>query len=205
MAQAEPLQHEASLGTIVGGTLTLLAFVLAFTFGLPAARYDTRRELLQQEVNAIGTTYLRTGFVPEPQRGELPALLREYVDARVELTAVALVASFTVFLLLIADLDDRRRGSCASISRPSSTSERSWTPHERGDAMLKLDHLRLPVSDLARSRDWYLRMLGLTLEFDVPDRQTVALQDDEGFTNVLQQVLRAPLAHASRLMLLEYW
>ena len=54
--------------------------------------------------------------------------------------------------------------------------------------MLKLDHLRLPVSDLARSRDWYLRTLGLTLEFDVPDRQTVALQDGEGFTIFLQQV-----------------
>ena len=58
--------------------------------------------------------------------------------------------------------------------------------------MLKLDHLRLPVSDLARSRDWYLRTLGLTLEFDVPDRQTVALQDGEGFTIFLQQVPAAP-------------
>ena len=52
--------------------------------------------------------------------------------------------------------------------------------------MLKLDHLRLPVSDLARSRDWYLITLGLTLEFDVPGRQTVALQDGEGFTIFLQ-------------------
>ena len=80
-------EHEASLGTIVGGTLALLAFVLAFTFGLAAARYDARRELLQQEVNAIGTAYLRAGFAPEPRRGEIRALLREYVDARVEWSA----------------------------------------------------------------------------------------------------------------------
>jgi catechol 2,3-dioxygenase-like lactoylglutathione lyase family enzyme len=52
--------------------------------------------------------------------------------------------------------------------------------------MLKLDHLRLPVSDLARSRDWYVGTLGLTVEFEVPDRQTVALQDGEGFTIFLQ-------------------
>ena len=30
--------------------------------------------------------------------------------------------------------------------------------------MIKFDHLRIPVSDLARSRDWYIRTLGLTVE-----------------------------------------
>lgn len=79
-------EHEAPVGTIVGAALALLAFVLAFTFGMAAARYDTRRELLQQEVNAIGTTYLRTSFLPEPARAEMRALLREYVDARVAWT-----------------------------------------------------------------------------------------------------------------------
>lgn len=53
--------------------------------------------------------------------------------------------------------------------------------------MLELDHLRLPVSALTRSRDWYVGTLGLTVEFEVPDRQTVALQDGEGFTIFLQQ------------------
>jgi catechol 2,3-dioxygenase-like lactoylglutathione lyase family enzyme len=54
--------------------------------------------------------------------------------------------------------------------------------------MLKFDHLRIPVADLARSRDWYVRTLGLTVEFEVPDRQTVALQDTDGFTIFLQEV-----------------
>ena len=54
--------------------------------------------------------------------------------------------------------------------------------------MVKFDHLRIPVSDLARSRDWYIRTLGLTVEFEVPDRQTVALQDTDGFTIFLQEV-----------------
>jgi predicted enzyme related to lactoylglutathione lyase len=53
--------------------------------------------------------------------------------------------------------------------------------------MLKFDHLRIPVTDLARSRAWYLDTLGLTVEFEVPDRRTVALQDGEGFTIFLQQ------------------
>ncbi len=48
--------------------------------------------------------------------------------------------------------------------------------------MLRFDHLRLPVSNLTRSRRWYLDTLGLKVEFEVPERQTLALQDDEGFT-----------------------
>jgi len=42
--------------------------------------------------------------------------------------------------------------------------------------MIKFDHLRIPVTDLARSRDWYIRTLGLKIEFEVPDRQTVKLE-----------------------------
>ena len=53
--------------------------------------------------------------------------------------------------------------------------------------MIKFDHLRIPVTDLARSRDWYIRTLALEVEFEVPERQTVALQDTEGFTIFLQQ------------------
>src|ERR1043166_1197380 len=76
-------EKEAPVGTMVGATLGLLAFILAFTFGLAAARFDARRQVLLDEANAIGTTYLRAGILPE--RGEqIRALLREYVDARLE-------------------------------------------------------------------------------------------------------------------------
>jgi catechol 2,3-dioxygenase-like lactoylglutathione lyase family enzyme len=54
--------------------------------------------------------------------------------------------------------------------------------------MIKFDHLRLPVTDVDRSRHWYIRTLGLTVEFEIPDRQTVALQDSDGFTIFLQEV-----------------
>ncbi len=53
--------------------------------------------------------------------------------------------------------------------------------------MMKFDHLSLPVGDLARSRDWYIRTLGLAVEFEVAERRTVALQDGEGFAIFLQE------------------
>jgi hypothetical protein len=68
---------------MVGTTLGLLAFMLAFTFGMAASRFDTRKQLVLDEANAIGTTYLRTAMLPE-ERDDIRALLRSYVDARLE-------------------------------------------------------------------------------------------------------------------------
>lgn len=77
-------ETEAPVGAIVGSLLGLLAFILAFTFGMAASRFDSRKQLLLDEVNAIGTAFLRTDFLPEPQRTETRKLLRRYVDIRTE-------------------------------------------------------------------------------------------------------------------------
>lgn len=53
--------------------------------------------------------------------------------------------------------------------------------------MMKFDHLNIPVSSFERSRDWYISTLGLKVEFEVPERRTVALQDGEGFAIFLQE------------------
>ena len=55
--------------------------------------------------------------------------------------------------------------------------------------MMKLDHLNLPVSNLERSRDWWVSTLGLKVEFEVPGTRTVALNDGEGFAIFLQEKL----------------
>jgi hypothetical protein len=77
-------EKETPVGGMVGGTLGLLAFILAFTFSLAASRFEARRQILLQEANAIGTCYLRAGMLSEPMRSDAQNLLREYVDARIE-------------------------------------------------------------------------------------------------------------------------
>src|SRR5208337_190367 len=72
------------VGEMVAATLALLAFMLAFTFGMAASRFEVRRGLVIDEANAIGTTYLRAGLLPEPYREEVRKLLREYVSVRLE-------------------------------------------------------------------------------------------------------------------------
>lgn len=77
-------EKESPVGGMVGATLGLLAFMLAFTFGLAGSRFEDRRQVLLSEANAIGTTYLRTAMLPEPMRTDARNLLREYVDLRIE-------------------------------------------------------------------------------------------------------------------------
>jgi hypothetical protein len=66
-------EKEAPVGAMVGAILGLLALALASTFGLAANRFEARRQALLEEANAVGTTYLRTGLFPEPQRAEAAA------------------------------------------------------------------------------------------------------------------------------------
>lgn len=53
--------------------------------------------------------------------------------------------------------------------------------------MLKFDHLALPVADWKASRDWYVNTLGMAVEFEVPDRSTVAVRDEFDVTVFLAQ------------------
>lgn len=75
-------EKESSVGVMVAATLSLLAFMLAFTFGLAAARFDARQQFVLDEANAIRAAHLRSAFLPEPQRSTIRQLLHEYIDAR---------------------------------------------------------------------------------------------------------------------------
>jgi hypothetical protein len=71
--------HASSLQSALLG---LLALLLGFSFAMAVARYDGRKALVLQEANAIGTTYLRAGFLAPDQAEQARKLLRDYVDSR---------------------------------------------------------------------------------------------------------------------------
>ena len=84
--EREPGEQEGPTGMLVGSILALQAFLLAVTIGMASDRYDARRGIVLQEANAIGTTYLRAGYLPEPASSEIRELLREYVPLRIVVT-----------------------------------------------------------------------------------------------------------------------
>lgn len=77
-------EKEAPVAAMVAAVLGLLAFMLAFTFSLAASRFDARRQAVLEEANAIGTTYLRSRLLPEPEGSEIARLLSRYTELRTQ-------------------------------------------------------------------------------------------------------------------------
>jgi RsiW-degrading membrane proteinase PrsW (M82 family) len=69
-------------GAVVGGMLGLMAFLLAFCVGIVINQHNGRKAMVVTEANAVGTAYLRAGFLDESDRDLSRDLLREYVQVR---------------------------------------------------------------------------------------------------------------------------
>jgi hypothetical protein len=74
-------------GTVAGGLLGLMAFLMAFSIGIVINQQNSRKSMVVEEANAIGTAYLRAGFLGEPDRAASRDLLQEYVEVRLEAAA----------------------------------------------------------------------------------------------------------------------
>ncbi|MDJ0899665.1 MAG: hypothetical protein QNJ55_12725 [Xenococcus sp. MO_188.B8] len=69
-------------GVALAAMLTLIGFLLAFTFSLAGSHFDTRRQLVIDDVNAIGGTFAGTELLQEPHRSNIKGLLIDYADMR---------------------------------------------------------------------------------------------------------------------------
>ena len=73
---------EEDTSFVVSAALTLLALLVAFTFGMAHSNYELRRDLVTEEATAISTTHLRHQLLDDPHRAELNALMADYVRVR---------------------------------------------------------------------------------------------------------------------------
>ncbi len=78
-----PGEQEGPTGVLVSSILALMAFLLAVTMGMASDRFDTRRQLVVQEANAISKTYLEADYLPQPAADQIKELLREYLPLRI--------------------------------------------------------------------------------------------------------------------------
>jgi hypothetical protein len=74
----------AGFGVVEGAIFALMGLLIAFTFSGAASRFDTRRHLVVEEANAIGTAYLRLELLPAHTQAPLRESFRQYVTARLE-------------------------------------------------------------------------------------------------------------------------
>ena len=76
--ESDPESHDHLLTAVLG----LLALLLGFTFSLSLNRYETRRELVVQEANALSTVWLRAQLLDPASRAKISGLMRDYIDVR---------------------------------------------------------------------------------------------------------------------------
>ncbi|WP_321897904.1 bestrophin-like domain [Paraburkholderia heleia] len=85
-----PLAEEAreNYKIVQGATLTLLALLIGFTLSMAVSRYDQRKNLEEEEANAIGTAYLRAELLGGEAAARTQALLARYLQARIRFYVV---------------------------------------------------------------------------------------------------------------------
>ena len=72
------------VSAVDGAVFALLGLLIAFTFSGASSRFDTRRQLIVEETNDIGTAYLRLDLLPADLQPALRESFRRYLDARIE-------------------------------------------------------------------------------------------------------------------------
>lgn len=76
------LEGKPVTNTVVGAMLALLAFLIAFAIGIVIEQHNVRKSMVITEANAVGTAYLRAGFLDQQDLARSRDLLREYVEIR---------------------------------------------------------------------------------------------------------------------------
>jgi hypothetical protein len=79
-------RSEASILTVEGAVLGLLALMIGFTFAMALARFEDRRAAIVLDANSIGTAALRARLLPAPHNKESLRLLKDYVQIRLDVS-----------------------------------------------------------------------------------------------------------------------
>jgi hypothetical protein len=80
----DALEDGEDYSLVLGATLTLLGLLIGFAFSMAVGRYDQRKNYEEEEANAIGTEYVRLDFLPAADAEKARALLRQYLQLRIE-------------------------------------------------------------------------------------------------------------------------
>lgn len=81
-APAEDAVYE-DFGAILAAALTLLGLIIGFTFSMAVSRYDQRKNLEEEEANAIGTEYVRAQLLRPSDAAHIGDLLKAYLHQRI--------------------------------------------------------------------------------------------------------------------------
>ena len=79
-----PQNIKSQISTVEASILGVLALLLGFTISMAVTRFESRKQLVLEEADAIGTSLLRAQLLPAPAGPEIASLLRQYANIRVQ-------------------------------------------------------------------------------------------------------------------------
>ncbi|RZL28699.1 MAG: DUF4239 domain-containing protein [Sphingomonas sp.] len=77
--------EDKDASSLATGMLGIFALLIAFTYSLSLTRYDTRRSMVLEEANAIGTTANYALMLPANRKAAILPLLDRYTRLRIDL------------------------------------------------------------------------------------------------------------------------
>ncbi len=160
----------SGIGPLEGALLGLLSLMLAFTFNKSASNYDSRKALLVQEANDIGTALFRSDLYPDSIRQEFRTDFKKYIIARIDYYKAGNDENKIQTALKNAEIISQRIWlRAAIISQQSAVENRSIqmipAVNTMIDAMSKREASR--ISRVPESILWLLFLLTLTGSFIV--------------------------------------
>lgn len=121
-----PDKERSPYGSLEAAVFGLLGLLIAFSFSGAASRLDSRKKMVIDEANCIGTAYLRLDFLPAETQTVLKEKYRQHVKLRLEtfhsFPDVALVKeTYRKNQELLDDIWKQSVAACKAVKDPAVT------------------------------------------------------------------------------------
>ena len=83
IARPDSTNDDSNTGRDISSLTALLFFLLAFAFGMSGNRYESRRGVIVEEANDIGTALLRADLYPDVERAAFRRDFKDYLELRI--------------------------------------------------------------------------------------------------------------------------
>jgi hypothetical protein len=122
-----PDKERSPYGSLEAAVFGLLGLLIAFSFSGAAARLDSRKKMVIDEANCIGTAYLRLDFLPAETQAVLKEKYRQHVQLRLDtfryFPDVDLVkTTYRKNQELLTDIWNQSVAACKTLKDPAVTS-----------------------------------------------------------------------------------
>ncbi len=137
---------DAHIGTMIGSTFGLLAFLLAFTFGIASSHFDARKTAFLEDTNSIRSVYLKSRLLPEPARTKIKELLKDYIDIRLRMAHTTSPKELRELLSDSEKIHDQLWSEAVSAEINATGASSSWLFTDKLDEMIAKHFTRIAVA-----------------------------------------------------------